>query len=52
MKLELLKTLIRWVEVMTVAVMYIGENLPEDVRVDLHNAAHDLTEELRKPDNV
>ena len=52
MRIELLKALIRWIEVVTSMLLYIGENAPEDVRIDLHNAMHDLTEELRKPDNV
>ena len=52
MKLELVKVLIRWIEVVTSMLLYIGENVPEDVRVDLHDACYDLTEELRKLDNV
>ena len=52
MKRELLKALIRWIEVVTSMLLYIGENVPDDVRVDLHDACHKLTEELRKPDHV
>lgn len=44
---QLLKALIRWIEIVTSMLLYMGENVPEDIRVDLHNAMHTLTEELR-----
>ena len=48
MRLELLKALIHWIEVVTSMLLYMAEHVPEDIRVDLHQAMQDLIEELRK----
>lgn len=51
---KLLNALIRWIEIVTVALLYPdpGEKLPEDIRVDLHKAMRTLVDELRKDSNV
>jgi len=47
MSRRLSKLAIRWIEIVTSMLLYLGEDAPEDVRVDLHNACHDLTEEIK-----
>lgn len=45
---ELLNAFIRWIEIVTSMLLYIGETVPEDIRVDLHTASRELISEIRK----
>ncbi len=47
MSRDLLKMAIRWIEIVTSMLLYLAESVPEDIRVDLQTACHDLTEEIK-----
>jgi hypothetical protein len=48
MRVELLKALIHWIEVVTSVVTYMADDVPEDMRLDLHSARHSLVSKIKE----